>query len=64
MSKISTTQEPEALWGLDETAAYLQVSTRWLQNSGRTHGVPRVRIGGLIRYVPDQVRRWALQQQD
>lgn len=54
--------EDGALWTLAEAAEYLKVTERWLKNSGRVHGVPRVKIGGLVRYVPEQVRRWATQQ--
>lgn len=59
---MTTTTSDDQLWTITEAAEFLQVTERWLKNSGRVHGVPRVKIGGLVRYIPAELRRWASQQ--
>lgn len=53
----------DRLWTAKEVARYLQVSTRWLQDSD----VPRLRLGGkgtrqCVRYMPQAVKEWVRKQ--
>lgn len=57
---MSTIQEQ--LWNREQAAEYLGVTPRWMANTGRDLGVPQLRIGGLVRYQPNEVRSWASQQ--
>jgi len=49
----------EPLWTLAEVAEYLSVSPT---SVGRLD-IPRVRLGGAVRYDPETVKRWARLQQ-
>jgi predicted DNA-binding transcriptional regulator AlpA len=49
----------EPLWSISTTAGYLGVATKTLY-AWRCHKVgPRsYRVGGLVRYRPEEVRAW------
>lgn len=69
---MSTTQDQlwtdqlwtDQLWNREQAAEYLGVTLRWMANTGRHLGVPQLRIGGLVRYQPSDVKLWAAQQSD
>lgn len=46
-----------------QTAAYLNVSEKWLAQSGRSTGPRFYKFGSLCRYRLDDVINWARQQQ-
>lgn len=46
-----------------ETAAFLNVSEKWLAQSGRAIGPDFHKFGNHCRYLVDDVVRWARQQQ-
>jgi len=57
---VSTTSvHSEPLWIAKQVAAYLQVSTSWVYMHAESGTIPSVRIGGLRRFVPEQVRAYA-----
>ena len=49
----------EPLWSITETATYLGVATKTLY-AWRCHkvGPQSYRVGGLVKYRPDEVRAW------
>ena len=50
-------------WGKRETAAFLRISTSTLDQWGRDgYGPERLKIGGLVRFDPAQVQKWAKAQ--
>ena len=48
----TTTPETKRLWTANETAAYLQVCRRHLEN---LRDLPRFYLGGAVRFDPDEV---------
>lgn len=45
-----------------QTAAYLNVSEKWLAQSGRTSGPNFHKFGNHCRYHLDDIHQWARQQ--
>lgn len=52
----------EALWTVGDVAGYLKVSTSWVYKRAESGELPHLRIGGHLRFDPDQVRRWVRSQ--
>jgi excisionase family DNA binding protein len=52
----------EPLWDAQDVAAYLKVSRSWVYLHADDGTLPSVRIGGLRRFVPEQIRAFALGQ--
>lgn len=53
--------EPWRLVDVEEVAAMLGRSTRWVHQSVKERGLPFVRLdGGALAFDPDDVRAWAL----
>jgi excisionase family DNA binding protein len=50
----------EGLWDAKDVAAFLKVSRSWVYLHAEGGKLPSVRIGGLRRFVPAQIRVWAL----
>jgi excisionase family DNA binding protein len=50
----------EPLWTVREVACFLGVSTKTVRAWQYAHRMPFLKIGGTIRFVPEQVQRWAL----
>lgn len=48
----------EALWTVKETAEYLRMSSSWVYKRSEKGELPCVRLGGVVRFVPDQVRAY------
>lgn len=42
-----------------QAAAFLKVSRSWIYARVERGDLPHVRVGGLIRFVPTQLRDWA-----
>jgi excisionase family DNA binding protein len=53
----------ESLWTAVEVAAYLRASRSWVYQHAEDGTLPSMRIGGLLRFEPDAVRRWARGEQ-
>lgn len=52
----------EGLWTAKETAAFLKVSVSWIYLHAAAGTLPSVRIVGLRRFIPAQVRAFAVGQ--
>lgn len=49
----------EGLWTKREAAKFLAISERSLwQHTMKTRQIPYFRVGGAIRYCPNQLREW------
>ncbi|MER6149323.1 helix-turn-helix domain-containing protein [Streptomyces hirsutus] len=48
--------------GVDEAAAYLAVSRRWMYRESKRHGLPRYYFGGKLRFKIIDLDKWAQQQ--
>ena len=51
--KDATQQE---LWTVDDVAGYLRSSRSWVYKSVARGELPSLRIGGMLRFLPDQVQ--------
>ena len=50
------------LWNADDVAGYLRVSISWVRHRVAANKIPHRRVGGwLVRFVPAEIRTWALQ---
>lgn len=49
---------PQALWTVRDVAGYLQASTSYVYKAAERGEIPCRRIGALLRFDPDEVRRW------
>ena len=58
MSNVENVREP--LWDARDVATYLKASRSWVYLHAEDGTLPSVRIGGLRRFVPDQIRAFAL----
>ena len=58
----SGTIPDEPLWTAKDVAAYLKVSQSWVYSHAEDGSLPSVKICGLRRFVPAQVRAYALGQ--
>ena len=47
------------LWDAREAASFLKVSRSWIYARVERDEMPYIRVGGLIRFVPSQLRDWA-----
>lgn len=50
----------ESLWNADEVAAYLRCSRSFVYKRAEDGSLPSVRIGAMLRFVPELVRAFAL----
>jgi excisionase family DNA binding protein len=52
---------PDALWTVEDVAAYLKTSRSWVYTkvAAGVNALPAMRVGGLLRFKPDVVRAWA-----
>ena len=50
----------EPLWTAQEAARFLSVSTKTVRAWQYAHCMPFLKIGGTVRFVPADIRRWAL----
>ena len=53
-------QTAENLWTVRDVAAFLQASTSYVYKAAERGEVPCRRVGALLRFVPAEVRGWAL----
>ncbi|MFD5473703.1 helix-turn-helix domain-containing protein [Streptomyces sp. NPDC127105] len=47
---------------VDEAAAYLGLSRRWMYRESQHHGLPRYYFGGKLRFNVADLDNWAQQQ--
>ncbi len=59
MSAHLTVLPDEPLWNAKDVAAYLRVSRSWVYLHSEDGTLPSVRIGGLRRFIPAQIRAYA-----
>jgi len=52
--------DAERLWTVRDVAAFLQASTSYVYKAAERGEVPCRRVGALLRFVPAEVRAWAL----
>jgi len=50
----------ERLWTVRDVAAFLQASTSYVYKAADRGEVPCRRVGALLRFVPAEIRVWAL----
>jgi len=55
----TTEQLRNRLWDAPEAASFLKVSRSWIYARVERDEMPYIRVGGLIRFVPSQLRDWA-----
>ena len=53
-------REIEALWDARDVARYLKVSRSWVYQKAEAGLLPYLKVGGLVRFVPERVREFAL----
>lgn len=51
----------EALWTVDDVANYCQVSVHTVRKWREHSKIPSLKINGVVRFVPADVRAWAAQ---
>jgi hypothetical protein len=49
----------ERLWKVADVATFLGASESWVRNASASGRLPRMRIGGLVRFHPDLIRAHA-----
>lgn len=50
--------DPEGLWDVNDTAAYLKVNHMTVRRMVNENRLPYLRIGKLLRFEPALVRDW------
>ncbi len=53
-------REIEALWDARDVARYLKVSRSWVYQKAEAGLLPYLKVGGLVRFVPERIRAFAL----
>ena len=51
--------EPDQLWNTKRVAQYLGVSEKWVRHAVAGGRLPSIKIGGVRRFLPDQIRACA-----
>jgi len=51
--------ERQGLWTTQEVAAFLRVSRSWVYHQAEAGLIPCLRVGSLLRYEPDAIRRFS-----
>ena len=50
----------ETLWDARDVARYLKVSRSWVYQKAEAGLLPYLKVGGLVRFVPERIREFAL----
>jgi excisionase family DNA binding protein len=50
--------EEEGLWDAAQTGKFLSVSASTVERWRRNRGLPYVRLGRTVRFIPSDVRQW------
>lgn len=48
----------ECLWDAVDVAKFLKTSRSWVYGRAEAGTLPCLRIGGLLRFEPEQIRAW------
>lgn len=48
----------QGLWNTRDVAAFLRVSRSWVYHQAEAGLLPCLRVGSLLRYEPDAIRRF------
>lgn len=57
--QASQANDNERLWTVAQTAEYLNVSVSWVYRATERSELPHLKLGGLIRFVPRDIRAHA-----
>ena len=58
-SESVVTFEPrEGLWTVNEVAAFLHMSTSWVNKRAADGTIPVLRIGRVLRFEPQAIKAW------
>jgi len=49
----------DVLWTAIDVANYLKVSRSWVYHRAEANQLPHLRVGGLLRFEPEAIRRYA-----
>jgi predicted DNA-binding transcriptional regulator AlpA len=49
----------ENLWNADDVATFLKVSRSWVYQHAASGLLPKMKIGGNLRFDPRAIREWA-----
>lgn len=52
-------QQTETLWTVEDVAAYLRAKPKWVYELAGRGTLPSLKLGGLLRFNPEDVKRWA-----
>lgn len=55
----AVTAPASTLWTAADVAAYLQISKSWVYQRSAEGELPTLRIRGLVRFDPDEIRAYA-----
>ena len=62
-TQLETPNEvPDRLWTVRDVAAFLRASPSWVYAQKAAGLIPCRKIGGLVRFVPEEIRGYALGQ--
>ena len=50
----------ETLWDARDVARHLKVSRSWVYQKAEAGLLPYLKVGGLVRLVPERIRQFAL----
>ncbi len=56
---MNTQPSAVKIWDVNDVAAFLQVSTSWVYKQASAGALPIRRIGGLLRFLPDEIDRYS-----
>jgi excisionase family DNA binding protein len=59
---MMTATMTERLWTVKQVQEYLQMSRSWVYRELEARRLPHTRIGGVVRFIPEQVRQYAEQR--
>lgn len=52
---------PDSLWTVDDVARFLRASPSWVYKAAARDAIPCVRIGAMLRFDPEALRRFVAQ---
>lgn len=61
--KMTVSSEIEELLTVDDVAAILRVRPRWVYEAAARGDLPRVKVGGYVRFRREAIEQWIADQQ-
>jgi len=62
--EVAPRTAPEgALWDAIDVAAYLKTSRSWVYQRAEAGLLPKLRVGGLLRFDPEAIKAWTRGEQ-